>query len=143
MTLSTVPRLHPLAKAGYMHGMGANPLASAVSRLASQASGAVRSVTLRSNISPDITLDPRQASGVDESGRLLPGRRGMFSEALLRFAKPEILVDTPAGVIRVAPYGRPTTNLFWPVMILGTAGGVALGILVFKSLSKKRRRRAA
>lgn len=117
-------------------GLGAGPdLASVVSSVARGVAtgGAVRSITIRSNISPDITIDPR---AYDENGQPLPGqqRSGQFAEALLKFSKLEIDVDTPAGMIRVAPYGRPETNIFWPVVILGVCGGVALAILVTRQL---------
>lgn len=127
-----------------LHGMG--DAGSAVSRLVGSvaSAGVVRSVTIRSNISPDITLDPRAYAVDPRTGRPMGGeRRGVFTEALLRFAKPEIEVETAAGRIRVAPYGAPTTNLFWPVVIFGAMGGIALGILAVKQMRKNRRRAAA
>lgn len=128
-----------------LDGMGASAsdLASSVSKFVSSgAGGAVKRVTIRSNLSPDITLDPREAAGPTGS---VPGappgtgfrRRGGFSEALLAFAKPEIEVETPVGIVRVAPWGPPTTNLFWPVVILGTMGTVALGILAYRGLKAR------
>lgn len=128
MTAPVTPIRYPHAHAGRA-GMG--DVSDTVRRFARQAAsgGVVRRVTLRSNISPDISLDPAQATGARP-------RRGRFSEALLRFAKPEIEVETPAGAIRVAPYGPPTTNLFWPVVILGTAGAAALTILAVRRIRR-------
>jgi hypothetical protein len=123
------------------HGMG-DLTDSIKSFVSSGAGGAVRRVTIRSNLSPDISLDPREAAGpggMVAAGKDAPPvagvrRRGGFSEAIMAFAKPEIEVETPIGVVRVAPWGQPTTNLFWPVVIIGAAGITALGILAYRGL---------
>jgi hypothetical protein len=121
------------------HYMGAEPslaqqAAGAVSSIASQAvstSGLVRSVQFRSSISPDIDLDPRTAAGPSAG---MPRRRGGFSEGLMAFVKPEVVVMTAGGPIRLAPWGRPTTNYFWPVVILGVAGTLALSALALRGI---------
>lgn len=95
--------------------------------------GLIRSVTLRSSVSPDIDIDPSMASG--PSGGF-PKRAGGFSEAVMAFVKPEIEVVTAAGPIHIAPWGRPTTNWFWPVLIVGGAGVTALAILAARGLRK-------
>ncbi len=173
LQMSQIHDLHPRGHQGHrrlhtgaVSGLGANGVASAFSSFASSAQGlvssSVRGVTIRSNLSPDITLTPQEAAGPSGTIPGVPGaapsggagggvstgpgrsggvpagygvrRRGAFSEALLAFAKPEIELDTIAGRIRVAPWGQPTTNLFWPVLIVGTASIVALGILAVKGL---------
>ncbi len=120
-------RSRPLYARQGMHGSVDDAISALKSGASSLAKNSVRRVVLRSNLSPDIVLDPREASGSVK-------RKGAFSEALLAFAKPEIELDTVAGRIRVAPWGPPTTNLFWPLTIIGVAGVSALAILAVKGM---------
>lgn len=162
-------RAHRRMHTGSVSGLGDLGQASALSRFAAGAqnfvAGAVRGVTIRSNLSPDITLTPQEAAGPSgtipglpatgtrpagaprrpatapgREGGVAPGygvrRHGAFSEAILALAKPEIELDTVAGRIRVAPWGQPTTNLFWPIVILGGASLTALGILAVRGLRR-------
>jgi len=115
-------------------GIGASPdFASVVSAgVRNMAAGSVRSVVLRSNLSPDVELtSPAEVAGPAGGG---VRRQGGFSEAILALMKPEVEIDTVAGRISIAPWGPPTTNLFWPLVILSAAGAVALGIVVVKGL---------
>lgn len=100
--------------------------------LRTAATGAVRSVVLRSNLSPDVELtNPLEVAGPSGGG---VRRRGGFSEALLALMKPEVEVETAVGTVRIAPWGQPTMNLFWPIVILGAASAVSLAIVVGKGL---------
>jgi len=122
-------------------------IASAVrAGLYSGATKSVKSVTIRSAISPEVTftgaeifgpgtlIDPRtgKPASPGQFGVTLPGRAWRASEAFMRLIKPEVEVDTPTGRITVAPYGRAQTNWFWPLAIVGTAGAVALTVLAIK-----------
>lgn len=81
--------------------------------------GAVRSITIRTQISPPITLDPFAEAPPDAP-----------PNPFLAFLKPEITVETPTGAMTVAPYGRPTTNyLPWLIAATVLVGlGVTIGI---------------
>jgi len=68
-----------------------------------------------------------------------PGRRFQFNEALMRFIKPEVEVDTPIGRFSVAPYGRPKINFFWPVVIIGGAGVLGLTYVAVRGLARRLR----
>ncbi len=104
----------------------------------------LRGVTIRSNVSPDIVLDSMEAQGpfVTQQGVVVGARRaGGLTEAFLSFVRPEIELDTMAGRIRVAPWGAPTANMFWPILIISGAGMTALGILALRGLKAGRRKR--
>ena len=119
------------------NGLGLNVssvIKSVAGGAADVARSQIRTVVLRSNVSPDIVLTPEQALGPDQGG---VQRRGGFQEFLWSWAKPEIEVNTAFGSVRVAPWGEPTTNLFWPTVILGTAGAVAIGVLAYRGLKKE------
>jgi len=61
--------------------------------------GAVKGVTIRTQVSPAVTLDPFSTSPPDAP-----------PNPILMFLKPEITVDTAAGKMVMAPYGTPTAN---------------------------------
>jgi hypothetical protein len=68
-------------------------------------SQAVRKITIRSTITPDVIYVPGQP----------PQAKGAGSGALPAFGpfvRPEIEVDTPGGVVTAAPYGHPKANYF-------------------------------
>ena len=83
----------------------ANPFASLA-----QAVGvaAIQSVTLRTQVSPPVTVDPF-AEGPPASPAPNP---------FLSFVKPMIEVQTAAGRMVIAPYGEPTENYF-PWLVAG------------------------
>jgi hypothetical protein len=106
-------------------GLGASPLATFAGNMATST---FRSVTIRSQITPDFTYDPnaptRPASGLSEW-------------VLKNIIRPTVEVQTPAGPVQLAPYGPPRFNLF-PLLVIGSvafAGGV--GYLAIKGLIKK------
>jgi len=132
-------------------GRGAGDIASALSRsLGSAARSSVRAVTIRSRLSPAATFTGTEVFGPgtlispDTGQPSAPGEFGIpalprpfaFSEALLRFAKPEIEIETAVGRFSVAPYGRPEANYFWPVVIVGGAALGALFVLAARGLKR-------
>ena len=99
---------------------------SALQAIKSAASDQVRGVYFRSQISPDIDIDPTALM----AGRKREFSEGGLSELFLRVAKPSVYVDTTLGSIRIAPWGEPRFNLL-PLLLIGTAvgGAVALGLI--------------
>lgn len=77
---------------------------------------AVSAVTIRSNATPDVRIDPWAGSG----GSPKDGTGGGFGGLLFRLLQPEIIVQSAAGPIPVRPWGEPT----------GAGGLVAIGIVV-------------
>ena len=114
---------------GALRGLGESELSRVVGSLTKGARSTVQSVTIRSNVSPDIYLSSLEAVGPSGGG---VRRQGGFSEAMMAALKPEIEMETVAGRVRLAPWGPPTTNLFWPIVIVGTAGLGALVILAVR-----------
>ena len=129
--------MHPTRRSQLLfarRGLGdaSSVMSSLSSGVRSTAMASIRGVTLRSNLSPDVALSsPLEVAGPAGGG---VRRRGGFSEALLAFAKPEIEIETLAGRVTVAPWGPPTMNLFWPLVVLGVAGAISLGIVVVKGV---------
>lgn len=90
---------------------------------ASVLASSVRSVTLRSQVTPEVTWRPgaRGAPGAaQQSG-------GGFGAWLLSVVRPDVEVDTAMGKFRVAPYGTADAT-YWPLLAAGGAivGGTAL-----------------
>lgn len=114
------------------------------------ARSSVRAVTIRSRLSPEARFTGSEVFGPgtlispDTGLPSAPGEFGVpslprpfeFSEAILRFAKPEIEIDTAVGRFSVAPYGRPEANYFWPVVIVGGAALGALAVLAVRGLRR-------
>lgn len=98
----------------FRHGMG--DLSQALSALGRSS---VKRVVFRSQISPDVVLDPAQQTPRAAS-------QGGVSELFLRAAKPALYADTPVGSFSVAPWGEPRTNYF-PLLVGGLAIFAALG----------------
>ena len=122
-------RRHRYAPAVYGLGSTATDFTAG---LRTAAMGSVRGVTLRSNLSPEVRLtNPLEVAGPSGGG---VRRRGGVSEALLAIMKPEVEIDTAAGMLRIAPWGQPTMNLFWPIVILGAASVISLAIVVGKGV---------
>ncbi len=86
------------------------------------AKGLVKSVTVRSQITPDYTYDPW--APVPEAP---PGGGGSF---LMDLVKPEITVETSAGPVAIAPYGAPTENYVPHVVFGGLAAVIGAFMLV-------------
>lgn len=109
----------------YAQDLGAGEIMGPITSAIRSAAGAVtdvaidqiNSVTIRSQLSQDVTLTPRQAMGIDPTE---PGLGTLF----MRISKPAIYLDTTLGTIRIAPWGEPTLNLY-PFFLIGTLIGVA------------------
>lgn len=114
-------------------GLGQINQGELASTLRSAAMSAARSsidrIVIRSNITPDEIV-------ISDPAEYFTRPRGKFSEILMSAVAPEIQIDTVAGSVLLAPFGRPRTNLFWPVVILGTGALVAVGALVAKGLRR-------
>ena len=79
-----------------------------VSAAAALGRAGVQRVTIRTQVSPPVTITPFEPSP--------PGP----PNPLLAFLKPSIEVETPGGPITVAPYGPPTGDYF-PWLVAGLA----------------------
>ena len=114
-------------------GAGAGPITSAIRSAAGLVSDValdqVKGVTMRSQLSQDVTLTARQAMGIDPTE---PGLGTLF----MQISKPAIYLDTTLGTIRIAPWGEPTLNLY-PFFLIGTLVGVAAVVgLIARGFSK-------
>lgn len=76
---------------------------------------AVREITVRSNATPEIRIDPFASPG----GTAKDGTGGGVGGVILRVLQPEITVQSAAGPIVVRPWGEPT----------GAGGFVAVALL--------------
>ena len=87
--------------------------------------GAVKGVTIRTQVSPPVTVDP-----------FAPSPRDAPPNPLLSFLKPEITIETAAGTMVMAPYGKPTANhLPWLI-----AGAIVFGIGIVTTIAIVARR---
>jgi len=110
--------------------LGQIDIAKAVAGLASSQ---VKGGFFRSQISPDIRLDPLEVM----SGTARTFGQGGVSEMFLNFAKPAVYLDTSFGSLKIAPWGEPKFNYF-PLLILGTAvGGAVVAGMIWKQLKKR------
>ncbi len=123
-----------------LDGLGQGAAASAVAQLAKSAGRAatsqIRSVVFRSQISPDIEIDPVLESVAEPVAEpRTVGEHGL-SELFLRVAKPAFYIDTNFGVLRVAPWGEPKLPLF-PLFVAGTiVGGFVLAGFVVRRMRR-------
>ena len=87
-----------------------------MSMIAALGRGLVQSVTVRSQITPDVSYDPwavqeaAEAAGQPEAAEA-PAEVAGGSSWIMRVIKPEVVVHTAGGPIAIAPYGRPTTDV--------------------------------
>lgn len=103
-------------------GLGASDLVSTIKSVGrAVTTDQIRGVVFRSQISPDVPVDPVRAM----SGEPRPVSEGGLSELFLRIAKPAFYLDTTYGSVRLAPWGEPAINLY-PVFLIGTLVGGAL-----------------
>lgn len=93
----------------------------------------VKGVYFRSQLTPDIEIDANTALGLADPRSFSDAP---VSEAMMRITKPAMYVDTNLGVMKLAPWGEPTLNLY-PLVVIGGLAGLAttVGILV-RALSK-------
>ena len=87
-------------------------------------SSGVRRVRIRTQVTPDFEYVP---GAPGEPGTVTQGSGG--GAALMQVVKPEIQVETVAGTVSTAPYGKPTANYF-PLVVAGAAlAAVGVGYL--------------
>lgn len=113
-------------------GLG-SPVTSALTHSAQTlADQLVLSASFNSQLTPPVKVDrplsPRAAQR--------EGRSGFFTNAIMSVVKPEVVIETPAGVKRMAPWGEPTTNLY-PVVVAGMiAGSVLAAGVVWRAFTR-------
>jgi len=84
----------------------------------------IRAVRFRSQVSPLVSVDPHQKAPRTAS-------QDAGGEALLRFIRPSMELDTSFGPVRIEPWGEPTGNYFWPVAFaLGLGVAVGVGVII-------------
>ncbi len=99
---------------------------------------AVGPVTIRSQLTPEITYAPGQNGGPPtEQSSGGPG------EILLQLLKPEIEWKSPLGVTSMAPYGKPTANYFPEVAGVFVVVTGVLAWLAYRGLRDVTRRAPA
>lgn len=78
-------------------------------------------VTIRSNFSPEIQIDPFPET---------PGKSSQspITRKILEIVQPQILVDTGFGPVSVSPGGVPTKNFFFVTVAVGI---VITGLAIF------------
>lgn len=117
---------------GLGQGSAAASIARAVRGAGTLAASQVRSVTFRSQISPDIELDPFQAVSTGQQPVAKPRTVGEYGlrELFLRAVRPALDLDTSFGVLRIAPWGEPKP--LFPVFVAGAiiASFVLVGFVV-------------
>lgn len=108
------------------------PAASSLAR------AAIRSVTVRSSITPALTVDPFAPAGAQAQGG-----GGGLGELLLRAVAPAVDLETAAGPVTIAPWGEPRPVVGFVLAAVTVAGAAALGWLVLRGItaSQARRRR--
>lgn len=93
----------------------------------------VRSITFASQVSPTVVVDPHQQSPRTPAQAAQAGG----GEALLRFIKPAMRLDTSFGPMTIAPWGEPRANYFWPIVILGGLAAAVAGGLIVRGLRRR------
>lgn len=91
----------------------------------------VKSVTVRSQVTPDFTYDPWAPTPEQP-----PGGGGSW---LMEIIKPEITIEGGEQPIVIAPYGTPTEN-YMPHALFGSAAalvGVVMLIIWIARATKK------
>lgn len=106
----------------------ANPISTAISTVRSAAPASLVTVSFKSQISPTINYDP--------ASKQTTGKSNGFSDFLMGLIKPSIILHTPAGDIKSAPYGEPTSNYLPALVVAGSVGVLAILGLTF-ALGKK------
>ena len=115
---------YPVTRRSQLNGLGASLISDVASGIAR---GSVKSVTFRSQISPDYSYDP--------NAPIRPGGGG-FGQILMQIVKPEVEVDTAAGRVSMAPWGKPTLPLFPLAVGVVILGAAAVAGLVVRGLRK-------
>lgn len=81
---------------------------------------AVRSITIRTQVSPPFTVDP-----------FAPTQPDAPPNPLLSWLKPEVTIETTSGNLVMAPYGTPSANylpwLLGAIALFGIGAVVGIG----------------
>lgn len=92
-------------------------------------SSLVSNVTMRSQITPDYVWTPTSEQKA----------QGGITGFIMGLIRPAIYVKTPAGTMKMEPYGIPTTNYF-PLVVVATVltgvGVAAALVSIGKRLAK-------
>ena len=108
--------LHPLA-AGAAEAIASRDWTAATSAIGRSA---VRSITIRTQVSPPFTVDP-----------FAPTQPDAPTNPLLSWLKPEVTIETASGALVMAPYGTPTRNhlpgLLGGIVLLGIGAVIGIG----------------
>lgn len=108
----------------------------------SLARAAVRNVTVRSNVTPDVEVDPFAPAPEPGPGGA-PGSQvssagGGIGGLLLGLLQPAVYLDTPAGTIPVEPWGKPDNTRAVLVGVAATAATAGLLWLAWRGLKTLR-----
>ena len=136
------------AKAAGLEGLGAGVDAQQLLSQATQAARGVQargligavvpSVTIRTQLSPEITAD-MTSSPPGEKGKIAGG--DPITNSVMNLIKPALYANTAMGPVSIEPYGRPSSGkYFWifavgAIAFTGLAGYGAWSLV--KSLLKK------
>ena len=118
-----MPDLADIFKAGAaaVKGAQSGDWGAAVAAVGKQAVG---KITIRSQVSPDVVIDPFAPQAPAPAA----------PNPLLMFVKPEVVIQSPDGstVTTLAPYGHPTGN-YWPWLVAGAVVAVfgVFGLVAF------------
>jgi len=114
-------------------GLGESEIMQAIASIGREvAADQIQGIYFRSQISPDIELDPVQVL----SGEKRTVAQGGVSEGFLQFAKPAVYLDTKLGSIRIAPWGEPNPWMF-PLVAIGSVAGLAVLVgVILKAVRK-------
>lgn len=99
------------------------------------ARAAIRRVTVRSSITPELTVDPFAPAGSQAQGG------GGLGDLLLRAVAPTVELDTAAGPVTVAPWGQPRPVVGLALAAVTIAGAATIGWLVLRGITAPRARR--
>lgn len=84
--------------------------------LASALRNVITEVGVASSLTPEVRVDPFQVPGGQ------PHRGDALSELALRVLRPQVTVYTPAGPLRLAPWGEPNRVVGIVVAVLVVVG---------------------
>lgn len=113
-------------------GLGA-PLDFPVGNLFGQT---VNKVTLKTSVTPEMSYAP----GAPGQPAQVTNETGGPGEFVLKFLQPDLEIETPAGTVSVAPYGKPEQNYFWPAAVVSLLAGGALAYFAWVGFKTTMRR---
>lgn len=94
-------------------------------------SSLVSNVTMRSQVTPEYVWTPSSETKA----------QGGLTGLIMGFIRPAIYVKTPAGTMKMEPYGVPTTNYF-PLLAIATVCAGLTGAWMLVSIGKRIAKRA-